>query len=91
MAGRACYPGPIELNIKISALELDRSLPDYLGGIMDTLDGSHGRSFTYLPVVYQDDCQAVSASVGRKSEQCDSYSVEIVFRDEKWRPDLLKR
>jgi len=53
---------------------------------MDTLDGSHAPSFTYLPVVYQDDCQVVSASVGYEPAQDDSYVVEIIFLDEEWRP-----
>ncbi|HBQ38253.1 MAG TPA: hypothetical protein DD714_04510 [Candidatus Omnitrophica bacterium] len=26
---------------------------------MDTLDSSHAPEFTYLPIVYQDDCQVV--------------------------------
>jgi len=86
MAGRARYSGPIQLNVEILARELDRSLPEYLGGIMDTLDGSHAPSFTYLPVVYQDDCQVVSASVGYEPAQDDSYVVEIIFFDEEWRP-----
>lgn len=30
---------------------------------MDTLDGSHGEHFTYLPICFQDDCQV-------KSVQC---------------------
>jgi hypothetical protein len=53
MAGRAPYRGAVGLDFVMHAPELEknRSLADYLGGIMDTLDGSHGVEFTYLPVV----------------------------------------
>jgi len=37
--------------------EKGKGLVDYVGGIEDTLDGSHGFTFTYLPIVFQDDCQ----------------------------------
>lgn len=62
MAGRACYRGAIRLDFEMRApeFEANRSLVDYTGGIMDTLDGSHGLSFTYLPIVYEDDCQVCS-------------------------------
>jgi hypothetical protein len=79
MSGRARYLGPIELNVVISAPSLDMSLLDYMSGIMDTLDGSHGPSFTYLPIVYQDDCQIVSSKFGFRKSQNTSYHVEVVF------------
>ena len=61
MSGRAPYRGAVGLDFVMHAPELDknRSLTDYIGGIMDILDGSHGVEFTYLPVVYEDDCQVV--------------------------------
>jgi hypothetical protein len=64
MAGRAWYFGAVGLDMTIfSPAHLDRwDLNDYLGGIMDTLDGSSGQTFTYLPVVYQDDCQVCEAT-----------------------------
>lgn len=88
MAGRARYSGPIQLKVEIFAPELAHSLVDYLGGIMDTLDGGHAPSFTYLPIVYQDDCQVVSSSFSFNESQDPSYIVEIVFLDENWRPTV---
>jgi len=62
MAGRAWYRGPVLLDIEIwvTQLEANRTLLDYVGGILDTLDGGHGMHFTYLPVVYEDDCQVAT-------------------------------
>lgn len=79
MSGRARYLGPIELNVVICAPSLDMSLLDYMSGILDTLDGSHGPSFTYLPIVYQDDCQIVSSKFGFRKSQNTSYRLEVFF------------
>jgi len=38
-------------------LEENRKLLDYAAGIEDTLDGSSGSTFTYLPIIFEDDCQ----------------------------------
>jgi hypothetical protein len=57
MDGRECYSGPIRMDFSLCAPRLERRLLDYMAGIEDTLDGSHGPNFTYLPIVYQDDCQ----------------------------------
>jgi len=59
--------------------ERKKTLTDYMDGIMDTLDGSHGVEFTYLPIVYEDDCQVCD---GRSRFQLDSeifYEVTIRF------------
>lgn len=81
MAGRARYEGPVELDVRICGPEeaRKRSLTDYMGGIMDALDGSHGATFTYLPIVYEDDCQVsdVRAMFRRAAEP--SYRVKVVF------------
>ena len=37
--------------------------PFYLSGVMDTIGGSHGPSFIYLPIVYLDDCQVVDCAL----------------------------
>jgi hypothetical protein len=79
MAGRARYLGPVELNVEIFAPKLDYSLVNYLGGIMDALDGAHAPSFTYLPIVYQDDCQVVSSKFGFRPAEHASYTVEVRF------------
>ena len=63
MNGRACSCGAIALSFTahVSNFDKNKKLNDYLGGVMDTLDGSHGEYFTYLPVCFQDDCQVISA------------------------------
>lgn len=57
MKRRECYSGPIAIDFCLHAPRLERRIVDYVAGIEDTLDGSHGPNFTYLPIVYQDDCQ----------------------------------
>jgi hypothetical protein len=83
MRGQKWYDGPIEMNLEIYApkLEEKKGLDDYIGGVMDTLDGSHGQYFTYLPVVYQDDCQVALGS-HRFIESSEIYYIlEIVFHE----------
>ncbi len=82
MAGRAWYFGPVELQLTVfGPNSLDRrSLNDYLGGIMDTLDGSTGQTFTYLPVVFQDDCQVAEAQTKWIENSESSYRLKITFR-----------
>ncbi|MBC7260185.1 MAG: hypothetical protein H5T65_13200 [Chloroflexi bacterium] len=81
MAGRAWSHGAIGLDLEVHApnLEPGRTLVDYLAGVMDTLDGSHGTHFTYLPVAYNDDCQVCdSACIFNRSED-EWYAVQIRF------------
>ncbi len=47
----------LTLSVFAPALEKETGLIDYVAGIADTLGGSHGQNFTYLPIVYQDDVQ----------------------------------
>jgi hypothetical protein len=79
MNGREWFPGPIRLDVTLNAPKLKRALIDYVGGIQDTLDGSHGPHFTYLPICYQDDCQVSEGH--HQFVECDkeSYSVQISF------------
>jgi hypothetical protein len=86
MDGRACYFGPVAMNLSLyaPAIEQGRSLLDYAGGIQDTLDGSSGREFTYLPIVFQDDCQVVSSRYKLVTSEDISYIVEIQFLDQQW-------
>ena len=46
---------------------------------MDTLDGSHGPSFTYLPIVYQDDCQVAAALTRLVTSEFTEYQIRITF------------
>lgn len=82
MDGRRWFDGPVRLDVTMRAPELDRSLNAYTGGIDDTLDGSHGVTFTFLPVCFQDDCQVCDSR--SRFVQCDapSYTVRVEFLHE---------
>ena len=82
MDGRAWYFGAIALDMTIfGPTHLDRwRLNDYMGGVMDTLDGSSGQTFTYLPIVYQDDCQVCEIASDWIEHPQNSYRLEILFR-----------
>ena len=82
MAGRAWYFGPVALDLTVCGpLLLDRwNLNDYLGGIMDALDGSSGRTFTYLPVVFQDDCQVLEFRGRWLERRNTSYRLQVIFK-----------
>jgi len=46
---------------------------------MDTLDGSSGFTFTYLPIVFEDDSQVCSYSNKFVETEDASYVIEIEF------------
>lgn len=79
MAERRWYDGAISMTFTLRAKSLDKPLTDYVGGIMDSLDGSHGDTFTYLPIVYQDDCQVCDETSKFIRDEETSYTVEIGF------------
>jgi hypothetical protein len=60
---------------------LERDLLDYVGGVMDALDGSHGQGFTYLPIVYQDDGQVVLGDYHHVRSGETRYEVELRFME----------
>lgn len=76
MKGQRWTDNSVSLRISIYAptLEKGKGAIDYVGGIMDTLGGSHGQSFTYLPIVYQDDAQ-VNVLTHRFHESAKAYYV----------------
>jgi hypothetical protein len=84
MLGRAPYRGAVGLDFVMNAPEFEknRSLVDYLGGICDTLDGSHGTVFTFLPVVYEDDCQVCSGTSRFHPFKNAFYEITIRFLPE---------
>ena len=84
MAGRAPYLGALRMDFVMYATELEknRTLTDYMGGIMDTLDGSHGVEFTYLPIVYEDDCQVCDGETKFKQNSKTYYEITIRFLQE---------
>ena len=81
MAGRCWYFGAIQLSLCIFGPRPSQgpSLGDYVGGVFDTLDGSSGRTFTYLPVAYQDDCQ-VTRSESSWIEQDGEHYYEVSIK-----------
>ena len=81
MGGQAWYLGPISLSLTIYAQILDpgKTASDYLGGVLDTLDGSHGFTFTYLPVVYEDDRQAAVLEVQVVPSPDARYELRVTF------------
>ena len=62
MNGRAPFRGAVSLDLSMHAPNFEKSkrLVDYVGGIIDSLDGAHGVEFTYLPIAYEDDCQVAA-------------------------------
>mgnify|MGYP001590459126 CR=1 FL=1 len=79
MAGRAWVTGPVGLAMWVFAPSLDRDLLEYVGGVMDTLDGSHGPEFTYLPIVCQDDCQVVLGEFHHVRSDEVRYEMQLSF------------
>ncbi len=81
MRGRAWYRGPIRLFLRVQgpSLEPHRSLNDYADGVCDTLGGGHGTTFTYLPLVYEDDCQVCSIEARFLEAEQPSFTVCIEF------------
>jgi hypothetical protein len=82
MAGRAWSFRPVGLHLTVfGPSSLDRwRLNDYLGGIMDTLDGSSGRTFTYLPIVFEDDCQVCDSRIRWVKSAKEWYRLRITFK-----------
>lgn len=81
MAGRAWYFGPIGIELTLYAPRLHKgcSAMDYMAGTMDTLDGSSGPTFTYLPIVYQDDCQVAKTMVRCEGARQERYRLVVEF------------
>ena len=81
MAGRAWYFGPVALDLTVYGPHaLDRwGLIDYVGGIADTLDGSSGQTFTYLPIIFEDDCQVCECKSKWVRTSGESYRLKLMF------------
>ena len=81
MAGRAWCFGSVELRLDLYSArrEDDAGLQAYASGIMDALGGSTGRTFTFLPIVYQDDCQVTSIHSRWFLSAEERYVVEVRF------------
>ena len=82
MDGRAWTSQQIRLHTRITAPAALRERHTALGfvsGIMDSLDGSHGRSFTFLPVVYEDDCLVNGFCVQWTDHSNPAYEIDVEF------------
>jgi hypothetical protein len=81
MKGRAWYAGAVGLDLEVHgpAASRGQSLNDYLGGVIDSLDGSHGQTFTFLPVCYQDDGQVAVARSRFVEAARPRYKVTVRF------------
>ena len=81
MDGRAWYFGPVGMSVTLLApcFENGKKLLDYVDGIQDTLDGSSGCEFTYLPIVFEDDCQVVKNHSSFIVSGDISYEIVIDF------------
>lgn len=84
MGGRAWTFGAVRLNLVIHCAEHPGlfALGEFLGGIMDTLDGSSGMTFTYLPIVFEDDCQVCDANMTWSSSEEERYVLRIEFLEQ---------
>ena len=98
MGGRAWSHGPIRLDFVLFAPSVPQKpkLRDFDGGIEDTLDGSSGFTFTYLPIVFEDDCQIVDGTMRYVVSDRTRYRVVVTFLNDEIEnnppaidPDLL--
>ena len=82
MADRAWVFGRVRLQLVVRSAEHEDhyGLNDYLGGVMDTLDGSSGRTFTFLPIVYEDDCQVWGSETRWEESSKTNYSLRVLFQ-----------
>lgn len=82
MRGRKWYEGAVSVHVCCFGPKMGGSvwmLWPYIGGILDTLGGSHGFTFVYLPIVYLDDCQVVSCGGICDYDPSDHYEVDVEF------------
>lgn len=81
MGGMAWYFGPIQINFTLyaPAISSKRTLLDYMAGIMDTVDGSCGSGFTYLPIIFEDDCQVASSKIDFQKAEDIWYTIDVSF------------
>jgi len=81
MNGRACYMGAVALDLVVYGPELHKgpNISDYAAGVEDTIDGSSGGTFTYLPILMQDDSQIVSLSMRYAKAEEARYCLLVKF------------
>ena len=80
MAGRKWYEGPVGLGLEYYGPKPRPIIKGaYLDGVMDTLGGSHGPTFIYLPIVYLDDCQVAKVEVRYRVRDVAGYALTVAF------------
>jgi hypothetical protein len=81
MAGRAWVFDAVALDLTLYApTGVDRwALLEFQGGIMDTLGGSSGQTFTFLPIVYEDDAQVCDLTQRWTHSETTRYVLIIKF------------
>ncbi len=81
MGNRAWYFGKIAMEITLfgSPDTAIHTLNAYMGGICDTLGGSSGLTFTYLPIIYEDDSQIDSLSITWQRDTDVHYCIRLLF------------
>lgn len=81
MRGRAWTQDPVSLELTVldDGQPDSYSLGDYLSGIADTLDGCSGYTFTYLPIVFEDDSQIARLSGRWVAGAKSSYVIKVTF------------
>jgi hypothetical protein len=82
MKGRDYYTGPVAVKFHYVRNDGNRTVGDYLSGILDTLDGSHGFTFHWEPIVFLDDCQIVQIECSQEDGEKDIYVAEVSFLTE---------
>lgn len=85
MNGRAWSHLAIRMDFTLyaSGFEKKKCLNDYVAGIMDTLDGSSGCTFTYLTVVFEGDCQICDGRSQLILSDTTKYLIRFEILDDK--------
>lgn len=80
MNGHAWSHGKVRVNLEIHCKSgfMQKSPSDYYSGMLDTLGGSHGHHFTYLPIIFNDD-HSVVGGVDIIEYEKTWYRVKIKF------------
>jgi hypothetical protein len=71
--------GPIGVTIRYQRQLGSRPSADYVSGIFDTLGGSHGMQFHWMPIVYLDDNQIRTVNYHETDGAFDYYEIDIEF------------
>ncbi len=80
MGGRKWYEGPIQLELVYKAPDPPSiARGAYADGVSDTLGGSHGPTFVYLPIVYLDDGQICVMRARAETAPIEESEVTITF------------